>query len=126
MDWLPYLKYIARKPRSLRNSGIYDMMPANMQEYLHSCRNSDRGKILKSLSELTERTGFDSAVQTVDQAIAYQAMDPDSLKNLYRMLYADVPVLPPLTGHAGVPVFGQMPSGLADYDSLLKRRGCGA
>lgn len=27
MDWLPYLTYIARKPRSLRNSGIYDMMP---------------------------------------------------------------------------------------------------
>lgn len=23
MDWLPYLTYIARKPRSLRNSGIY-------------------------------------------------------------------------------------------------------
>ena len=126
MEWLPYLKYIALKPRSLFKSGIYDMMPANMQEYLHSCRNSDRGKILKSLSELTERTGFDSAVQTVDQAIAYQAMDPDSLKNLYRMLYTDVPVLPPLTGHAGVPVLGQMPSGLADYDSLLKGRGCGA
>lgn len=34
MDWLPYLSYIARKPRSLRNSGIYDMMPVSMQQYM--------------------------------------------------------------------------------------------
>ncbi len=126
MEWLPYLKYIALKPRSLRNSGIYGMMPVNMQNYLDSCRNSDRGKILKALSELTERTGFDSAVQTVDQAIAYQAMDPDSLRNLYRRLYADVPPLPPLTGHTGIPTLEQMPAKLSDYDSLLSGRGCGA
>ena len=125
MGWLPYLKYIARKPRSLRNSGIYDMMPANMQAYLSKCENSDRGRILKTLSELTERTGFSSALQTVDQAIAYQATDPDSLKNLYRRLFADVPPLPPLERQAGIPSLDQMPSGLADYDVLLGR-GCSA
>jgi transposase len=125
MEWLPYLKYIALKPRSLFKSGIYDMMPLNMQKYLFGCKNSDRGKVLKALSELTERTGFDSAVQTVNQAIQYEATDPDSLKNLYRMLYADVPALPPLTGHTDIPAIGQMPSGLSDYDSLLWGRGCG-
>ena len=26
MDWVPYLRYIARKPRSLRNSGIYGIV----------------------------------------------------------------------------------------------------
>lgn len=35
IDWMPYLTYIARKPRSLRNSGIYDMMPQTMQIYIH-------------------------------------------------------------------------------------------
>ena len=124
MEWLPYLKYIARKPRSLRNSGIYGMMPADMREYLDKCENSDRGRILKTLSELTERTGFDSALQTVGQAIAYQAMDPDSLKNLYRRLFADVPPLPPLKGQDGIPALDQMPSGLSDYDALLGRGCC--
>ena len=121
MEWLPYLKYIARKPRSLRSSGIYTMMPESMREYLDKCKNSDRGKILKSLSELTERTGFDSALQTVRQAIAYQATDDDSLRNLYRRLFDDVPPLPPLTGQPGIPVLKQMPSGLEDYDALLER-----
>ena len=120
MEWLPYLEYIARKPRSLRNSGIYGMMPENMQQYLDNCKNQDRGKILKTLSDLTKRTGFDSALQTVGQAIAYQANDPDSLQALYRRLYADVPQLPPLTGQAGIPALGQIPSGLDAYDALLE------
>lgn len=96
MDWLPYLKYIARKPRSLRNSGIYDMMPESMRRFMDTSDSVDRGKILKTLAELTDRTGFDSALRTVDEAINLQIKDPDSLKNLYRRLYADVPMLQPL------------------------------
>ena len=30
MDLVPYLRYIALRPRSLRNSGIYDMLSATM------------------------------------------------------------------------------------------------
>lgn len=119
MEWLPYLKAIARKPRSLRNSGIYDMMPKNMQRYMDRCMNSDRGRILKVLSELTERTGFDSALQTVNQAILYQANDPDSLKNLYRKLYTDVPNLPPIHG-SSIPKVIMIRPDLAQYDALLK------
>ena len=42
MDWLPYLKYIARKPRSLRNSGIYEMMPENMRHFMDTCECGSR------------------------------------------------------------------------------------
>jgi hypothetical protein len=123
MEWLPYLKAISRKPRSLFNSGIYDMMPEGMQEYMNTCGSTDRGAILKVLAELTDRTGFDSAVQTVNQALLYQVKDPDSLKNLYRRLYSDVPELPPMPSQNGVPGLRQMPVDLASYDRLLKRGG---
>ena len=96
MDWIPYLTYIAKKPRSLRNSGIYEMMPRTMQIYIDNCESNERGKILKVLAELTERTGFASAVNTVDEAVRRNATDPDSLKSLYRRTYAEVPLLPPL------------------------------
>ncbi len=96
MNWVPYLEYIARRPRSLHNSGIYEMMPEGMQVYLDQCENQDRGKILKVLSALTDNTGFDSAVATVNQAIQHQAVDPDSLQSIYRRMYSDVPELPPL------------------------------
>ena len=120
MEWLPYLGYISRHPRSLRNTGIFDMMPPVMQEYLTQCGNTECGKVLKTLCELTKRTGFDSAVQTVRQAVQYQAHDADSLQNLYRSLYSDVPVLPPLSRDAGIPKIEPIPADLASYDQLLE------
>lgn len=63
---------------------------------MDSCESKDRGRILKVLAELTERTGFTSAVNTVNEAVRMNATDPDSLEILYRRTYADVPALPPL------------------------------
>ena len=119
MDWLPYLRYIALRPRSLRNSGIYDMFPETMRQYIDSCASSERGKVLKALSELTDRSGFESALNTVHEAIGYQATDEDSLRNLYRRLYTDLPDLPPMKAHSDVPVLGQMAADLKAYDELL-------
>ena len=126
MEWVPYLKYIAKKPRSLRNSGIYDMMPPVMQKYMDNCESADRGRILKVLSELTDRTGFESAIKTVSAALEYQATDPDSLKNLYNRTYSDVPQLPPLDEAAGIPSTKIIPFNKWDLDMLdaaLKKGG---
>ena len=49
--------------------------------------------------------------------------NPDSLKNLYRRLYADVPELPPMPFQSGVPTLKQMPVDLASYDLLLQKGG---
>jgi hypothetical protein len=123
MDWVPYLEYISRHPRSLKNSGIYEMMPAAMQSYLNNCDHSQKKDVLHILSELTERTGFDSAVQTVEQAIDYEAHDPDSLKSLYNSIFSDVPQLPPLATGGLIPELDPMPVHLEDYDLFLKRGG---
>lgn len=123
MEWVPYLDYISRHPRSLKNTGIYAMMPDSMQTYLNNCNGSDKKDVLHVLTELTERTGFDSAIRTVDQAIRYEAHDPDSLKSLYNSLYSDVPQLPPLADHNGVPDLRPIGVHLEDYDLLLKRGG---
>jgi len=121
MDWIPYLRYIARKPRSLKNSGIYTMMPDSMQMYMDSCESRDRGKILKVLAELTERSGFDSALNTVNTAIRHKATDPDSLMNLYRRTYMDVPPLPPLKPDDTIPQMKviMFPSDLEALDAVL-------
>ena len=122
MDWIPYLKYIARKPRSLRNSGIYDIMPETMRHFMDHCENTERGKVLKTLAELTERNGFDSALATVDEAIRLQARDAESLKNLHRRLFCDVPQLPPLESKVDIPLGKVLlfRNDLAVYDKALK------
>ena len=121
MDWLPYLKQLSIRPRALKYSGIYELMPPALQLFLEGCSNSETGKVLKILAELTDRTGFDSAINTVNQALCYGASDADSLKNLYRRLYADVPELPPMPLGPGIPDVGQMPANLVAYDAFLKK-----
>ena len=123
MQWVPYLEYISRHPRSLKNTGIYEMMPAPMQSYLNNCEGSQKKDVLHILSELTELTGFDSAVHTVERAIRYEAHDPDSLKSLYNSIFSDVPQLPPLTDSHLIPALDPMPVHLEDYDRFLKRGG---
>lgn len=124
MQWVPYLKDIARKPRSLFHTGIYELMPPTMQAFMHECASSERGRILKVLAELTTRTGFESAVQTVNEAIQYHARDPESLKSLYRRTFADVPVLPPLSTEATIPAARVLSANtdLKALDNLLQRR----
>lgn len=123
MDWLPYLKQLSIRPRALKYSGIYDMMPSTMKQFLEGCTNTETGKVLKVLAELTDRTGFDSAINTINQALCYGASDADSLKNLYRRIYADMPELPPMPLSPGIPDIGQMTSNLISYDVLLRKRG---
>lgn len=121
MDWLPYLRQLSMRPRALKYSGIYDMMPSAMKQFLESCSNTETGKILKVLAELTDRTGFDSALSTINQALCYGASDADSLKNLYRRLYADIPELPPMPFDPEIPKVGQMTTNLIAYDIFLKK-----
>ena len=121
MEWVPYLEYISRHPRSLKNTGIYGMMPDTMQSYLNNCDGSQKKDVLHILSELTEMTGFDSAVRTVEQAILYEAHDPDSLKSLYNSIFSEVPQIPPLTANDSIPELDPMPVHLEDYDLFLKR-----
>ena len=123
MEWIPYLDYVSRHPRSLKNTGIYAMMPADMQSYLNNCDGSQKKDVLHILSELTDLTGFESAVQTVEQAIRYEAHDPDSLRSLYNSLFSDIPQLPPLTTGEMIPALDPMPVHLEDYDRFLKRGG---
>jgi hypothetical protein len=123
MDWLPYLRQLSMRPRALKYSGIYDMMPSEMKQFLEGCSNMETGKVLKVMSELTGRTGFDSALNTVTQALCYGASDADSLKNLYRRIYADVPELPPMPLGPGIPDVGQMATNLIDYDVFLRKEG---
>ena len=75
---------------------------------------STEGIILKILAKLTGRTGFDSALQAVCQALLYQTKDSNGLKSLYRSLYTDVPELPAPT------TVGWCPQDIADVgDSVI-------
>lgn len=96
-----------------------------MQLYMDNCESKERGRVLKILAEHTERTGFTSAVNTVDEAVRLNATDPDSLQNLYRRTYDDVPLLPPLENVDSIPRQKIIPfrNDLSILDAVLTKRG---
>jgi transposase len=123
MDWLPYLRQLSVRPRALKYSGIYDLMPSDMKQFIGGLSNTETGTVLKVLAELTEKTGFDGALNTVTHALSYGTSDAESLKSLHRRLYGEIPELPPMPLGAKMPDIGQMKSSLSDYDTLLMKGG---
>ena len=111
----------------VRHKRLYgdDHGSQSMQIYMDNCENKERGRVLKVLTELTERTGFASAVNTVDEAVRLNATDPDSLQSLYRRAFADVPLLPPLENKALLPQQKVIPfrNDLEMLDAALKKGG---
>ena len=93
--------------------------------YTDGCESKSRGKVLKVLAELTERSGFESALTTVNKAIEHQATDPDSLMSLYRRTYMDVPPLPPIKPSEAIPRMKviKFPSDLSALDAILAKGG---
>ena len=123
MQWLPYLTQLSRSPNALKYTGIYPMLPESLKTYLDKCGRSDKGKILRVIAALTERNGFEGALETVDHALRYAATDIDSLINLHNRIYGQVPDLAPMPLARSIPELTRVTPNLAAYDARLEKAG---
>ena len=123
MQWLPYLTQLSRSPNALKYTGIYPMLPESLKVYLGRCGRADKGKILRVIAALTERNGFEGALETVDHALKYAATDIDSLINLHNRIYGQVPVLAPMPLAGNIPELRRVSPDLAAYDIRLAKAG---
>ena len=123
MQWLPYLTQLSRSPNALKYTGIYPMLPDPLKEYLARCNQSDKGKILRVVATLTEKSGFERALETVNNALKYAATDIDSLLNLHHRLYDRVLEMAPLTLSESIPQLDRITPNLAAYDASLEKAG---
>ena len=123
MQWLPYLTQLSRSPNALKYTGIYPMLPESLKTYLDKCGRSDKGKVLRVIAALTERNGFEGALETVDRALKYAATDIDSLINLHNRIYGQVPDLAPMPLARSIPELMRVTPNLAAYDARLEKAG---
>lgn len=123
MEWLPYLTQLARRPAALKYTGIYDLLPNEIKQYLKKCDRSDNGKILSVIAELTKKDGFKCAVRAVEKALCYDALDVDSLKNLHKQLFGNILSLPPMNINGNIPKLNPTKTDLSGYDDVLNRGG---
>ena len=120
MNWIPYLELLSKRPRAVKYSGIYNLLPAEIRDYLDANKASDTSATIRMIAEFTRRTGFESAVATVAQAAKRNVSDPDSLKALHRRMHMDIPELPPLPQREAPRLDPLMPD-LSKYDFAIDR-----
>lgn len=123
MQWLPYLTQLSRSPNALKYTGIYPMLPQSLKEYLDRCNHSDRGKVLRAIAGLTTQSSFESALETVDNALQYSATDIDSLLSLHHRIYDKALEPAPLRLAEHIPQLERVTPDLAAYDAGLEKAG---
>jgi len=97
MDWIPYLQQLSRKPAALKYTGIYQLLPKQVIDWLESKDNSGRGKSLKLLHDLTSKSSFVAAVDALQTALDYNSSDPESIIAVHSKLTSNIPKLQPVT-----------------------------
>jgi transposase len=122
MKWLPYLTQLSRCPGALKYTGIYQMLPEPLKQYLEKCSKSQKGKVLQVIASLTEHNGFEEAIVTVSSALDYDATDADSLVSLHSRLNAKVVHLDPIKLAGNIPDLKKYIPNLYAYDRSLKSR----
>lgn len=120
MQWLPYLTQLARCPGALKYTGIYQILPQPVKEYMEDLSKQDKGKVLRAIADLTQKSSFEKAVETVSTALSYGATDMDSLVNLHRRLNEKVLQFEPIRLPEYIPQLNRYVPDLIAYDRSLK------
>ena len=123
MQWIPYLEQLSIRPGALKYTGIYQLLPTPLQQYMDLCNKSERGKLLKAILKITNDSDFDKAVNAVSEAVSYGATDPDSLMAIYSRMMMPEFKIKPLELPDMVPTLVKIKSNAEAYDAILKNAG---
>jgi transposase len=120
MDWIPYLRQLARYPSALKYSGIYRMLPDAVRQWMDRCGRQEKGKALKLLAELTEYTDFVTASESFRQSLTYEAFDVESVLALHTRLVSRFPDLETIRLSESVPVVPSLHPDTGKYDRMIQ------
>lgn len=121
MNWLPYLAQIARRPRALKYSGIYELLPQAFREYLDGCDKNALGQSLRALALLCSRGSFEVAVNVAAEAVRLKAQDLDSLLVIYSRM-TDIRQFEAVISPAGTPKLAALSLDAKSYDEAFLKR----
>lgn len=119
MDWLPYLSQLSKKPGALKYTGIYRMFPKSIRNWLDVVSETEKSSALKMLASMTEESGFDVAVKSLENALSYNANDFESISSVYRSITSKIPKLKPVSLSSDVPELRKVDSDFSKYDRLF-------
>lgn len=124
MNWIPYLKQLACRPKAIKYTDVLTLLPQPVQDFFNTA--DDRKKesdIMRALAEITEKSSFKMGVQVIEQAISCERYDKDSIQSIYKRMTNQTIELPPLEIPESLPKLGIIKIDPNDYNSLLPKIG---
>ncbi len=121
-DWLPYLTQLSRRPAALKYTGIYELFPVPVRDYLDRLDRESTREALQTMAELSQEATFADALQALLRAIEYGAQDTDSIKALFSRQRSDTLQLAPYIPPPSAPKMPHLKPDIKHYDRLYLTR----
>jgi len=110
---------LSRKPAALKYTGIYQLLPERVTNWLDAKDNSEKGKALRLLHDLTSDSTFPVAVNALQTALEYNSSDPESIIAVHTKLINKIPELSSITLPASVPDVATITTDIKQYDNVF-------
>lgn len=123
MNWLPYLNQLSRKPAALKYTGIYNMFPEPVKKWFDNTSQYNKSKALKLFAKMSEESGFEVAVKSLESVLSYGVSDFESLFSIYRNIINKVIELTPIKTLPGIPNLSKVESDVTKYDRMFLDKG---
>lgn len=118
MDWLPYLSQLSRKPKALKYTGAYNLLPEDVRGWIDVISPQEKSAALKMLADITKKSGFNVAVNSLEIALSCGVNDFESIMSTYRSIVNKIPALPRICLPTDVPELGKVDIDCKKYDRL--------
>ena len=118
--WVDFINLISKRPRALKYSGFFSILPEDWQAYTASLEKEDLQKALHFLKHCLLHKDFDFASRVLHENKQASVSEPDALWTTYYRLNEDSTLYQGVKEHP----YPQMPSyqvALTDYDALMRR-----
>jgi transposase len=119
MNWIMYLSLLSKKPAALKYTGIYNLLPDTVQNWLDAMPTSKKSSGLKLLADMSNDTDFSMAVSTLERALSCGVTDLESISAVYRLMSSECPVLGSVCLPNDTPLLQKVDSDVSKYDSLF-------
>lgn len=123
MDWLPYLTQLSKRPAALKYSGVYDLLPLDVQAFLDQCDHRGKKETLQVLARLSREADFTRATEALRAALDHDTGDVDSILATFSRLNSQVLELAPLVLPHSVPGMPPATPRVDLYDHLFLKGG---
>jgi len=116
--WIDFITLVAKRPRALKYTGFYNLLPEIWRNYTSTLEKADLRDALYFLKYCLLEKDFDFAAKVVDENIKQHVYSPDALWTTYYRMNEDRSLYLPKATDT-LPVLPDYKLQLDDYDVLL-------